>query len=115
MEHYDVGRVLGEGTFGIVYDAIQLSTKNHVAIKQFKKDKFKDGVNFTALREIKLQMEIHHENVTALLDAFVHDDTVNLVFEYLPHNLEDLIQSKEMLSPGDIKSYLQYVVQNGIF
>lgn len=113
MAHrYEVGKVLGEGTFGIVLSAIQIDTKRLVAIKQFKPGKFKDGVNFTALREMKLQAEIRHVNVTELLDVYMVDHTVHLVFEYLPLNLEDVIKCKEIvLSQSHVKSYLKMVLQ----
>jgi uncharacterized protein (DUF486 family) len=32
--------------------------------------KFREGVNFTALREIKILQEIKHENVIELIDVF---------------------------------------------
>jgi cyclin-dependent kinase 7 len=112
MDRYERGDLLGEGTFGIVYSAIQKSTGRRVAIKQFKRGKFKDGVDFTAMREVKLQTELHHINVVELLDVFVANDTMNLVFEILPKNLDDVIKDKEMvLSPADIKSYMKMLLE----
>lgn len=113
MDNYQVGKVLGEGTFGIVYLATQKDTNRTVAIKQFKKGKFKDGVNFTALREIKLQSELHHENVTELVDVFVDSaDTINVVFEFLPVNMEDMVKAKHIVfTPSDIKAYLKMILQ----
>ncbi|CAI5712962.1 unnamed protein product [Hyaloperonospora brassicae] len=112
MERYVRGDVLGEGTFGIVYAATQKSTGRHVAIKQFKRGKFKDGVNFTAVREVKLQAELKHENVMELLDVFVASDTMNVVYELLPSNLDDVIKDKAVvLTAADIKAYMQMVLQ----
>uniref|UniRef100_A0AAV1UUR3 Cyclin-dependent kinase 2 homolog n=1 Tax=Peronospora matthiolae TaxID=2874970 RepID=A0AAV1UUR3_9STRA len=112
MDRYDRGDVLGEGTFGIVYAAVQRSTGRNVAIKQFKRGKFKDGVNFTAVREVKLQAELKHENVMELLDVFVAHDTMNVVYELLPSNLDDVIKDKAVvLTAADIKSYMQMMLQ----
>lgn len=112
MERYEIGKILGEGTFGIVYSAIQKSSQRQVAIKKFKRGKFKDGVDFTAMREIKLQCELKHVNVTELIDVFISDDTVNLVFEFLPANLDDVLKCKEIvLSTADIKSYMQMLLR----
>ncbi|POM64011.1 CMGC/CDK/CDK7 protein Kinase [Phytophthora palmivora] len=112
MERYDRGDVLGEGTFGIVYAAVQKSTGRRVAIKQFKRGKFKDGVDFTALREVKLQAELKHVNVVELLDVFVANDTMNVVFELLPSNLDDVIKDKAVvLTAADIKTYMQMLLR----
>ncbi|KAH7464651.1 hypothetical protein PRIC1_005733 [Phytophthora ramorum] len=112
MERYDRGDVLGEGTFGIVFAAVQKSTGRRVAIKQFKRGKFKDGVDFTALREVKLQAELKHVNVVELLDVFVANDTMNVVFELLPSNLDDVIKDKAVvLTAADIKTYMQMLLK----
>ncbi|KAG7395404.1 Cyclin-Dependent Kinase 7 [Phytophthora boehmeriae] len=112
MERYDRGDVLGEGTFGIVYAAVQKSSGRRVAIKQFKRGKFKDGVDFTALREVKLQAELKHLNVVELLDVFVANDTMNVVFELLPSNLDDVIKDKAVvLTAADIKTYMQMLLR----
>jgi cyclin-dependent kinase 7 len=98
MDRYERGAVLGEGTFGVVYAAVQ---------KRFKRGKFKDGVDFTALREVKLQAELKHENVVELLDVFVANDTMNVVFEILPNNLDNVIKDKAVvLTQADIKAYM---------
>ncbi|KAF1317843.1 Cmgc/cdk/cdk7 protein kinase, partial [Globisporangium splendens] len=112
MDRYERGDVLGEGTFGIVHAAVQKSTGRKVAIKQFKRGKFKDGVDFTALREVKLQTELKHPNVVELLDVFVANDTINVVFEILPSNLDDVIKDKAVvLTQGDIKAYMKMLLQ----
>jgi cyclin-dependent kinase 7 len=65
--------VLGEGSWGVVYLASRAmapglkedSTAPHmVAIKRIKPSPVpKEGVNFTALREIKYLRELRHENI----------------------------------------------------
>ena len=46
---------LGEGTFGVVYKASDAlnPTNPFVAIKKIRLGKAKEGINFTAIREIK--------------------------------------------------------------
>ncbi|TDH72617.1 hypothetical protein CCR75_004294 [Bremia lactucae] len=112
MDRYDRGDILGEGTFGIVYAAVQKSTGRHVAIKEFKRGKFKDGVDFTALREVKLQAELKHANVMELLDVFVANETISVVYELLPSNLDDVIKDKAVvLTAADIKAYMQMLLK----
>ncbi len=110
MDRYKIGPVLGEGTFGIVYKAFDKKNQDAiVAIKQYKRGKFKDGVNFTALREIKLQQELlNHANITQLIDVFIHQEALNLVLEFLPTNLQDLIMCKKVaFKEADIKAYMK--------
>ena len=65
MDRYLKGEVLGEGTFGVVVKAIDLCNSgnnndnnndntNEVAVKKIRLQKLKEGVNMTALREIKI-------------------------------------------------------------
>jgi len=45
MERYRKGTKLGEGTFGIVYEAFDIENGNtKVAVKQIKQGKHEDGV-----------------------------------------------------------------------
>lgn len=76
MHRYELKQQLGEGTFGIVYEAVHKNSGRRVAIKQIKRGKFKDGVEFTAMREMKLQMELKHPNVVELIEAFCWNDQV---------------------------------------
>jgi serine/threonine protein kinase len=44
-ERYKKGNRLGEGTFGVVYEAFDIENSNSkVAVKQIKQGKFEDGV-----------------------------------------------------------------------
>lgn len=67
-ERYQKICQLGEGTFGVVSKARDLTKSEDepnaiVAIKKIRMGSYKDGVNVTALREIKLLQEIKHPNV----------------------------------------------------
>ena len=64
---YEKVEFLGEGQFATVYKAKDLQNKNNiVAVKKIKlgnRAEAKDGINRTALREIKLLRELQHENI----------------------------------------------------
>lgn len=94
----------------MVYKARNLENDEIVAIKKIKlgsREEAQDGINRTALREIKLLQEISHENVIGLLDVFGHKSNVSLVFEFIDTDLENIIKDmKIILTPGNIKSYL---------
>jgi cyclin-dependent kinase 7 len=106
---YTRGRLLGEGTWGLVYLCTRVSDNLNVAIKRIKQSpNDKEGCNFTALREVKYLRELRHENIVDMLDVYVSDACVHLVFEVCATDLEKVIKAREeiFLKPGDIKSYL---------
>lgn len=104
--------VLGEGTYGVVYKAIDTKTGQTVAIKKIRLGKQKEGVNFTALREIKLLKELKDPNIIELIDTFPHKGNLHLVFEFMETDLEAVIRDRNIfLSPADIKSYLQMTLR----
>ncbi|KAI9101545.1 hypothetical protein K1719_023789 [Acacia pycnantha] len=104
--------VLGEGTYGVVYKAIDTKTGETVAIKKIRLGKQKEGINFTALREIKLLKELKNPNIIELIDAFPHKGNLHLVFEFMETDLEAVIRDRNIfLSPADIKSYLQMTLK----
>jgi serine/threonine protein kinase len=63
LEKYKKLEKLGEGTYGVVYKAINLETNETVAIKRIRLEKEDDGVPSTAIREISLLKNLKHPNV----------------------------------------------------
>ncbi|KHJ44283.1 kinase domain protein [Trichuris suis] len=57
-----------------------------------------DGLNRTAIREIKLLQEIQHVNIIKLLDVSVGKNSVALIFEFMCTDLEDLKPSNLLIS-----------------
>ncbi|XP_010279422.1 PREDICTED: cyclin-dependent kinase D-1-like isoform X2 [Nelumbo nucifera] len=111
-DRYLKREILGEGTYGVVYKAIDTKTGQTVAIKKIRLGKYKEGVNFTALREIKLLKELKDPNIIELIDAFPHKGNLHLVFEFMETDLEAVIRDRNIvLSPADIKSYLQMTLK----
>lgn len=109
-ERYAKLNFIGEGQFAVVYKAKDKETGREVAIKKIKignKQEAMDGVNRTALREIKILQELHHENVIALLDVFGKESVISLVFEIMETDLEQILQERKIyMSFAHIKSYI---------
>jgi serine/threonine protein kinase len=63
LDKYKKLEKLGEGTYGVVYKAINLETGETVAIKKIRLEKEDDGVPSTAIREISLLKNLKHPNV----------------------------------------------------
>jgi len=91
--------LLGEGTYGKVYKAIQRRTKRAVAMKRMPMDTDEEGLPSTFLREIALLKVLRHPHVVELLDIFVinpsanHNCKIVLIFEFLDCDLKKFMRS----------------------
>jgi len=110
-KRYEKIDFLGEGQFATVYKAKDTQDDNKiVAVKKIKvgqKSEAADGINRTALREIKLLQELKHENIIGLVDVFGHKSNISLVYEFCDTDLELIIKDSTLvIQPGHIKSYM---------
>ncbi|KAL8622789.1 Cyclin-Dependent Kinase 7 [Nucella lapillus] len=109
-KRYEKIEFLGEGQFAVVFKARDTKTNNVVAVKKIKlgsRVEAADGINRTALREIKLLQELSHPNIIGLLDVFGQKSNVSLVFDFMETDLEIVIKdSKIVLTAAHIKSYM---------
>lgn len=63
LEQYNKIEKIGEGTYGVVYKALNRSTGETVAMKKIRLESEDEGVPSTAIREISLLKELVHPNV----------------------------------------------------
>ena len=125
-KRYRKTEFLGEGQFATVFKAEDTENEDKVvAVKKIKlggKDEMRDGINRTALREIKLLQELRHPNIIGLRDVLGHKSNISLIFDYMDTDLEVIIRdSSILLTPGHIKAYsimtlqgLEYLHQHWI-
>lgn len=115
LKRYEKIEFLGEGQFATVYKAKDVETDNIVAVKKIKigsRQEAQDGINRTALREIKLLQELHHKNLIGLLDVFGHMSNVSLVFDFMDTDLEVIIKDNTIiLTTANVKSYILQTLQ----
>ncbi|CAH1990347.1 unnamed protein product [Acanthoscelides obtectus] len=115
LRRYEKIEFLGEGQFATVYKARDVETDTFVAVKKIKigtRQEADDGINRTALREIKLLQELHHKNLIGLLDVFGHMSNVSLVFDFMDTDLEVIIKDNTIiLTTGNIKAYILQTLQ----
>ncbi|RFU35251.1 hypothetical protein B7463_g1082, partial [Scytalidium lignicola] len=83
--------VVGSGTYGKVFKAIHVYTKNLVALKKIRMEGERDGFPVTAVREIKLLQSLKHSNIVNLQEVMVEKNDCFMVFEYLSHDLTGLL------------------------
>uniref|UniRef100_A0A6G3MHH8 Cyclin-dependent kinase 7 (Trinotate prediction) n=1 Tax=Henneguya salminicola TaxID=69463 RepID=A0A6G3MHH8_HENSL len=101
---------LGEGQYAMVYKADDVLENKIVAIKKIKMsmyDEYNEGVNLSAIREIKALKNITHENIIKLFDVFGTKNNINLVYDYMETDLLKIIEDPHsVLSPSNLKSYM---------
>ena len=83
MERYEIGRLLGQGTFAKVYYARNLATGQTVAIKMIDKDKIvKTGLTDQIKREISIMRMVRHPNILQLFEVMATKNKIYFVLEY---------------------------------
>nr|CAB3229345.1 cyclin-dependent kinase 1-like [Phallusia mammillata] len=103
---------IGEGTYGIVYKALDKLTGKMVALKKIRLDTETEGVPSTAIREISLLKELDHPNIVRLMDVIHSEMKLYLVFEYLSKDLKKFMDDQKSGLPLPLaKSYLHQLLQ----
>lgn len=84
MQKYEMGRLLGQGTFAKVYYARNLKSSQSVAIKVIDKDKvLKVGLIDQIKREISVMKLVRHPNVVQLYEVMATKSKIYFVLEYV--------------------------------
>lgn len=109
---YHVDKVIGEGAYGVVVAAKDLTTGHRVAVKRIKHVLDSAGMATRILRELKFLRFLHkHENIISLKDVLLpcHRDRFNdvfLVLELMPTDLGRLLRSRTVLSPQHVTFFM---------
>lgn len=83
MQRYELGRLLGQGTFAKVHYARNLKTGMGVAIKIIDKEKvLKVGMIDQIKREISVMRLVRHPNVVELYEVMASKTKIYFVMEY---------------------------------
>ena len=84
MHKYEVGRLLGKGTFAKVYHARNLKSGQSVAIKIIDKEKVqKVGLIDQIKREISVMRLVRHPNVVQLFEVMASKTKIYFAMEYV--------------------------------
>ncbi|CBH15052.1 cdc2-related kinase 1, putative [Trypanosoma equiperdum] len=85
---YERLQKIGEGSYGVVFRARDVTTGTIVAVKRIRLEKEEEGVPCTAIREISILKELRHENIVRLLDVCHSEKRLTLVFECMEMDLK---------------------------
>lgn len=115
---YEPTQKVGEGTYATVYKAWavphqdtnakkQKVNKEMVALKKIKPIASQNGLDISAIRELRFLKTISHPNIIKLRDCYSHNSNLFLVLEILHADLEMIIKDRMLLfGAGDIKSWM---------
>jgi serine/threonine protein kinase len=106
LEKYAKSEKLGEGTYGVVYRAVDRTSGEVVALKQMRLDNEDEGIPVTALREIALTRNLSHANIVRLKDVISTRGSLTLVTEYLELDLHKYLENTRAGLPASLlRSY----------
>ncbi|KAL8108184.1 CBL-interacting protein kinase 5-like [Apium graveolens] len=84
MNKYELGKMLGQGTFAKVYHARHLSTGQSIALKIIDKDRvLKAGLIDQIKREISIMRLVKHPNVVQLHEVMATKTKIYLALEHV--------------------------------
>ncbi|KAL7720000.1 cyclin-dependent kinase [Entamoeba marina] len=102
---------LGAGSYGVVSQRTDTVTNQTVAVKRFKEAVITKELQPEILREIKCLRELEHENIVKCVDFFFHRNSLYVVMEFHPLNLDTLCRGDELQrDPARIKKYLRMLL-----
>ena len=129
MEGYQLGRVLGEGSYGQVFEATRRSTQERVALKLVPLPHYpvhdddrrshssstpSPSSSSSASRELSALSSLHHPHIIPLLSHFVSPPHLVLVLPLLSLDLATLLTTCALharpLSPAQVRTFLHQLL-----
>ena len=72
LSNYEIQRVLGQGSSGTVYLALDKKFQRQVALKEVKiKDQMNSKAYKDVINEVEVMKKIKHPNIIKLYDSFI--------------------------------------------
>ncbi|XP_076904982.1 CBL-interacting protein kinase 5-like isoform X2 [Bidens hawaiensis] len=111
MQRYELGKLLGHGTFAKVYHARNLKTNQSVAVKIIDKGKIMEaGLMNQIKREISVMRLVKHPNVVQLYEVMANKTNIYFAMEYIKGGeLFDKV-AKGRLKEDAARKYFQQLI-----
>ena len=110
---YEIGKTLGEGTFGKVKRAVNTEDNRVVAIKVLDKDKIqKQNMGSQIKKEISIMKMVKHPHVVELVEVLASKTKIFIVLELVTGGeLFDEIVKEGKLCPDDARMYFRQLCE----
>ena len=110
---YEIGKTLGEGTFGKVKRAVNTEDQRVVAIKVLDKDKIqKQNMGTQIKKEISIMKMVKHPNVVELVEVLASKTKIFIVLELVSGGeLFDEIVKEGKLNAEDARLYFRQLCE----
>ncbi|KAI5669555.1 hypothetical protein M9H77_19408 [Catharanthus roseus] len=111
FEKYEMGKVLGRGTFAKVYHGKELATEENVAIKVINKDQVKTEEMMKLItREISIMRLVRHPNIVQIKEVMATKVKIYIVMEYVKGGELFAKVSKGRLREDVARKYFQQLI-----
>lgn len=111
MQRYELGRMLGQGTFAKVYHGRNLRSGQSVAIKVIDKEKvLKVGMIDQIKREISVMRRVRHPNIVQLYEVMASKTKIYFAMEYVKGGELFNKVAKGKLKEDAARKYFQQLV-----
>ncbi|KAG9448536.1 hypothetical protein H6P81_008501 [Aristolochia fimbriata] len=109
---YEIGKVLGEGTYAKVYLARDVETGEKRAIKVFNKERVvRDRMTEQIKREISTMKLVNHPNVVHLFEVMASKTKIYFVLEYVTGGeLFSKVAKQGKLNEEDARKFFQQLI-----
>ena len=110
---YVIGKTLGLGGMGVVYEAADRALNRKVAIKVMREEYKRDAKSRERfLAEARIVSALRHPNIVAIHSIIEEEAGIYLVFEFVEgRTLEEILRERKRLSLAETKVILRQVCQ----
>jgi len=110
---YALGKPLGQGGMGVVYEAVDLKLRRPVAIKMLRDEyKLDDSAKAGFIAEARTVAELHHPAIVDIHNIIEDERGLYLIFERLDgRTLDQVIGNQKPLPLSEIKRVLKPVCE----
>lgn len=101
---------IGRGSYGKVYEALNIHTNTRVAIKKFIKALVHPKLAQYCLRELEIITRVTHPNIVKKERIVRSSRSVYIVMDYMPLDLKKLVRSRTFLDHEQVRTLMYEIL-----